>query len=212
MTQFTDDRLAEQRDAQTKQSTEVFYRWLGKHLEIPNTEATLKAFKRYTDFSDPLVESDFEFAWGNMKGSAKFDVTTRRVPPPSEVHAQLVEDICDLLRNPDPSGKGGRYSQFNIESVRAKMQSWTVAQLQARKDEIIRMQALNERPVSELKQMVRDAQQPQFEFPRLPRTFMEGMKLVPIDALFLRRLPTWELKKYVRIYGERAVNVRLVGE
>jgi hypothetical protein len=206
MTTFTEDKKAAADAAMIQQSTDIYRRWLAKkHPEIRDCEAVLLAFKRYMDFTDPLNEDDFEFALGNNPSISQYG--KHHVPTKDE----LIEDICELLRAPDPSGRGGRYSSFNIDSVRIKMQSWSVPQLQARKDEIIRAQALNKKPLSELKQMVHETQ-PQFGFPKLPRTFMDGMKSVPIDAMFLRRLPGWELKKYVRIYGERAINARLQGE
>jgi hypothetical protein len=205
-TTFKEDKKAAADAALIEQSTIKYRKWLvTKHPEIRDSDGLLKQFKGYMDFTDPLSADDFEFALGNMPSIAMYNkqhVSTKD---------ELIEDICESLRAPDPSGRGGRYSSFNIESVRSKMQSWSVPQLQARKDEIIRAQALNEKPLSELKQMVHEAQ-PQFGFPKLPRTFMDGMKSVPIDAAFLKRLPSWELKKYVRIYGEFAINARLAGE
>jgi hypothetical protein len=205
-TTFKEDKKAAADAALIQQSTAVYRKWLAtKHPKIRDCEAVVLAFQRYMDFTDPLNEDDFEFALGNNPSIREYG--KQHVPTKNE----LVEDICELLRAPDPSGRGGRYSSFNVESVRAKMQSWSLTQLQARKDEIIRAQALNEKPLSELKTMVHDAQ-PQFGFPKLPRSFVDGMKAVPIDAAFLKRLPSWELKKYVRIYGEFAINVRLAGE
>src|SRR5260370_5257065 len=68
MTQFTDDRLTQQRQALIQQRTKVFQRCLSKHPEHPYTIATLRAFKRYIDFTDLLKEDEFEFACGNMRG------------------------------------------------------------------------------------------------------------------------------------------------
>ena len=205
-TTFKEDKKAAADAALIQQSEAVYHKWLAtKHPEIRDCEAVLLAFQRYMDFTDPLNEDDFEFALGNNPSISEYG--RQHVPTKTE----LVDDICELLRAPDPSGRGGRYSSFNIDSVRSKMQSWSLPQLQARKDEIVRAQALNKKPLSELKQMVHEAQ-PQFGLPKLPRTFMDGMKAVPIDAGFLKRLPSWELKKYVRIYGERAINARLAGE
>ncbi len=205
-TTFKEDKKAAADAALIQQSTSVYRKWLAtKHPEIRDCEAVLSAFQRYMDFTDPLNEDDFEFALGNNPSIREYG--KQHVP----TKAELIDDICELLRAPDPSGRGGRYSSFNVESVRAKMQSWSLTQLQARKNEIIRAQALNEKSLSELKTMVHEAQ-PQFGFfPKLPRTFMDGMKAVPIDAAFLKRLPSWELKKYVRIYGP-AINARLAGE
>jgi hypothetical protein len=209
--QFEIDKQSAADAIQVAENMETLRRWLVvTHPGLVGT-ATEDAFTDYLGdkLLTPLNEDDFTLAFSFLK--TKMGFNPKRVPTPAEAKAALIDDICELLRAPDPSGRGGRYSSFNVKSVRAKMQSWSVEALQARKDEIIRAQALNERPLSELKTMVHDAQ-PQFRFPKLPRTFMDGMKSVPIDAMFLRRLPSWELKKYVRIYGEFAINARLAGE
>jgi len=219
MTQFTDDRLAEQRDAQIQQSTEVFYRWLSKHPEIPNTEATLGAFKRYTDFSDPLVDSDFEFAWGNMKGSAAYDITTRRVPPPAEVHAQLVEDICEKLRSPDGTGAGGRYSDDNLTSLRLQMKYWSIDQLKAKLATVTSKQAQSQLSVPELKQIVRDSQpKRRFDgYPTLPAFIVpQGqIQAVKCDSAYLLGLAKNEYYEYRRMisrFGSPQISERQRGE
>jgi len=47
------------------------------------------------DFTDPLTEDDFDFAY---TGNIRSNIVLQRVPKPAEVHAQLIDDICDLLR------------------------------------------------------------------------------------------------------------------
>jgi hypothetical protein len=160
MTQFTDDRLTQQREALIQQSTEVFQRWLSKHPEIPNSIATLGAFKRYMDFTDPLTEDEFEFAWGNMKGSSQYGVTTRRVPTPQEVREDLVEQICAALRNPDGSGRGGRYSDENLKALRMQMKYWTIPQLQEKLSSVVSKQVYSKLSVEELRRIT-NTKQPQ---------------------------------------------------
>src|SRR5260221_4908604 len=178
-TTFKEDKKAAADAALIQQNEAVYHKWLAtKHPEIRDTDGLLKQFKDkfQESFTEPLNEDDFEFALGNMPSTVVYN--KQHVP----TKAELIEDICELLRAPDPSGRGGRYSSFNIKSVRSKMQSWSLEQLKARKDEIVRAQALNKKPLSELKQMVHEAQ-PQFGYPKLPRTFIDGMT-VPIDAMF----------------------------
>jgi hypothetical protein len=209
--QFEIDKQNASDATQVAENLEKLRHWLAVTYPGLVCAATEGALKGY--LGDKLLtslnEDDFALAFTLLKEKMNFN--GKRVPTPAEVKAASIDEICELLRAPDPSGRGGRYSSFNIQSVRTKMQSWSIEALQTRKDEIIRAQALNEKPISELKQMVHDAQ-PQFGFPKLPRTFIDGMKSVPIDAMFLRRLPIWEFKKYVRLYGERAINARLAGE
>jgi hypothetical protein len=72
---------------------------------------------------------------------------------------ELIDEICDLLRAKDPSGRGGKYGAFNIQAVRKQMlegRDWGIEKLQARKEEIIREQTLTKRPPAELKQMVKE--------------------------------------------------------
>lgn len=209
--QFEQDIQKTAEATQVYENIESLRRWLkATHPGLTGT-GTENAFVDY--LGDKLYtllnEDDFASAFEFLKHQVNF--MPKPVPTPAEAKAALIEEICDLLRAPDPSGKGGRYSAFNIEVVRKKMQSWELGALEARRDEIVRAQELNQLPVSELKQIVRDAQ-PQFGYPKLPRTFIDGMKMVPIDAQFLRSLPVWEFKKKVRIYGEKAINARLRGE
>ena len=56
----------------------------------------------------------------------------------------LIEQICDLLSSPDGTGRGGKYSNFNLLAVRRQMVEgqWSLEKLQARKDEIVREQTM----------------------------------------------------------------------
>ncbi len=219
MTQFTDDRLTQQREALIQQSTEVFQRWLSKHPEIPNTIATLGAFKRYMDFTDPRTEDEFEFAWGNMKGSATYDIITRRVPPPAEVHAQLVEDICEKLRSPDGTGAGGRYSDENLKALRLQMRYWSIDQLKAKLESVTSKQAQSQLSVPELKQIVRDsAPKRRFDgYPTLPAFIVpQGqVQAVKCDAAYLYGLAKQDFYEYRRMvsrFGSAQITERQRGE
>ena len=199
MTTFTEDKQAAENAASIEKSTAVYRKWLAaKHPEIHDTKGLLKQFQEYMDFTAELNQDDFEFALQHMPDTAVYN--KQHVP----TKAELIDDICDLL-----SEKGGPYSAFNVKSIRTKMQSWSLEALKARKDEIIRVRTLNQLPVSELKQMVHDAYQPQSGFPKLPRTTMDGRV---IDTAFLRRMPLWEFKKFKLLYGDSAINARLAGE
>jgi|HubBroStandDraft_4_1064222.scaffolds.fasta_scaffold243956_1 hypothetical protein len=220
LSQYEVDRYAAAAEEQKASNWEKLHRFLAKN-NITVGESIEKAFycQQCTDgictgkgdhlnnfgntFStQSLNEENFQFALDGALSSLR---TYARVHIPTK--QEVIDDICDLLSSPDRSERG-RYSNFNVASVRAKMASWTLEQLQARKDEIERAQALNKKPISELKQMVVDAR-PQFGFPRLPKSIMVGLSVVTIDRAYLRALPSWELRRYCKIYSQQAVDARL---
>src|SRR5271166_3622696 len=59
-----------------------------------------------------------------------------------EMKFDLVAEILNLLRSPDGTGRGGRYSDLDLKSLRLKLwqRDWTIEKLQARKDEIVEAQ------------------------------------------------------------------------
>jgi hypothetical protein len=131
---------------------------------------------------------------------------------------ELIEEICALLVSKDGTGRGGKYSNFNIQSVRRQMLDgqWSLAKLQARKEEIIREQALSKRPLSELKAMVKEHYNQPVAFPGWP-TLPEKMydpasrAWIAVDKDYLEmisRHDIFQFKRLVKLYGGPQVDHR----
>jgi hypothetical protein len=180
-------------DANDKAIIEIIARWIGSDV-IPTADLFMSAYEE-----NPA------------------DVINRMiVSPESKTRARLIEEICDLLRAPDPSGRGGRYSSFNIDSVRIKMDSWSLPQLQARKDEIVRTQILNKKPLTELKEMVHEAHRDTRRFrgyPNLPATIVPRgqVQAVRCDSAYLLNLARIDFHEYRRMvdkFGSDQITAR----
>jgi hypothetical protein len=221
LSQYEVDQCATAAEAQKASNWEKLHRFLFKnHIVIG--ESVEKAFycQECTDgictgkgdhlnhfgntFStQSLNEENFQTALDgrllSLKKYAKVHIPTKE---------EIISDILDLLRSPDPSGRGGRYSAFNLKSVEKQMQSWSLNALELRRDEIIREQDLVKLSASALRKIVVDAR-PQFNFPKFPRTQMQGMTVVQIDRAYLKSLPSHEIRRLCRIYSDAAVNARL---
>jgi hypothetical protein len=220
LSQYETDQCTTAAEAQKASNLEKLHRFLTKK-NIVVCQSTEKAFycQQCTDgictgkgdhlnhfgntFStQSLNEENFQIALDGRLSSLK---TYAKVYIPTK--AELIDEICDLLSSPDRSERG-RYSNFNVASVRAKTASWSLEALQARKDEIERAQELNKRPISELKALVASAR-PEYGFPRLPKSQMVGMQVVQIDRNYLKSLASYQLKRMVTIYGSFQINSRL---
>jgi hypothetical protein len=129
----------------------------------------------------------------------------------------LIDEICDLLRSPDGSGRGGRYSNFNLLAVRRQMieGQWSLEKLIARRAEIVREQTLAAKPVAELKAMVKEHYNQPVAFPGFPalpeRTYVRGQGWVTVDAGYLENLiheDMFSFRRLVRLYGSPQVDHR----
>jgi len=218
MTTFKEDKLAVEQSAQIQQSTDTFHRWLAmKHPEIRDCESVLNRFKGYMDFTDPSSEDDFEFALGNMpdiRGYAR-----QHVPTPVEVHAQLVEAICEKLRSPNGDGVGGRYSDDNLTSLRLQMKYWCIDQLKAKLETVTSKQAQSQLSVPELKQIVRDSalRRRVDGYPTLPAFIVpQGqIQAVKCDSAYLLGLAKndfYEYRRMVSRFGSAQISERQRGE
>jgi hypothetical protein len=209
-TSFKEDKQAAAEAVLIQQGTAVFGRWLLKHPEA-NYDAAKKMLQEYMDFTGPLSEDDFEFAYGNLRNSNR--IMPKQVPTPAEAKAALIDGICDLLRSPDGTGREGKYSNFNLTALRKQMEHWEISALTARRDEIVRAQRMVKQPLPELKQIVREAHTDP-GFPRLPKTIVPAGQVVavPLDAAYIKKLEPWEIRRLSRIYGQAAVNARLAGQ
>jgi len=188
-----------------------FREFLKKHPEIPcaedgaPAESVQRLFEEYADFDDSLTESDFEFAYSNLKGN----ISLRRIPTEAETKADLINRIMELLQG---TNNAHWTIDHNIKSERTKMSFWSVEQLTARLDEVVRAQTLNAKPIGELKAIAASERQ-YVGFPTLGKAIVRPgtVRAVPLDAEYLRGLDSWELKKFVRLYGIDQVNDRLAG-
>lgn len=129
----------------------------------------------------------------------------------------LIEDICGLLQAKDQYGKGGKYGAFNVKAVRRQMIEgrWTRDKLIARRDEIIREQALTKKPMAELKQMVHAHYNQPVQFPGFPtlpeKMYERGQGWVDVDAAYLENLiraDIFSFKRLCRLYGSAQVDHR----
>lgn len=190
---------AAQAAAQRDENLAVYQRWLATHPEIKDCTATLKSVEEFCDFGMPLAMADLDFALSNG-----IQVAKQSVPTESAVKADLIDRICELIASKDGTGRDGKYSTYQLEQERKKYQFWTVEQLTARLDEVVRKQTLSVKPVGELQEVVRSHYAPQNQRPALPAEFTA-------QRLKDRSFPVSELKKLIRMYGADGVNDRLFG-
>lgn len=92
---------------------------------------------------------------------------------------------------------------------------WTIQKLQARKDEILREQVLTQRPLAELKQMVKAHYNQPVAFPGFPtlpeRTYVRGKGWTNVDAAFLETLireDSFEFRRLCRLYSAAQIDAR----
>jgi hypothetical protein len=209
---FAMSRREDAYKAQLAAQTDAFKRWFEeKHPEIKYGEAVLKAFRE--DMGDSFLtatEDDFQYC---------LDTTTvgfsrRRVPTEAEVKQDLIQEILDLLRSPDGTGREGKYSNFDLKQLEVKMRGndWTVEKLTARRNEIISKQEMSKQPIEEVVKVLQNARQ-YTGYPQLPKTIVRPgtVRAVTLDAPYLKALDVWELKRLNRLYGIDQVNDRLAG-
>jgi hypothetical protein len=192
-------------------SQTAFKQWLAKHPEVPDCDAVENLFREYADWDDALTEADFEFAYGNLRGN----ITLQKVSPPptdEQVKAALIEKICSLIASSN-QGRDGKFDSYNLITERTKMNFWSIPELAARLEDVIRKQSMAAKPISELQTIVRSARK-YVGFPQLGRTVVAPgtVHAVNLDAAYLRGLDSWDLKKLCRLYGVEQVNARLAGK
>jgi len=209
MSDLKQDRVAAQQKAQADANETLLTQWLVKHPELRDCTAVRNVFRDYMDFTDPLTEADFDFAYGNV-GS---QIGKQYVPTEAETKQALIEKICELIASKDGTGRDGKFSVHQLQTERTKMGFWNIQQLTARLDEVVRKQQMVKQPLSELHQVLQDSRQYQ-GYPKLPSQMVPAGKVraVPVDAAYIRGLDVWELKRLNRLYGAEQVNARLRGE
>jgi hypothetical protein len=213
LSRFEQSRREDAYQAQFAAQTEVFKRWFEeKHPEIKYGQAVLNVF--LDDMGDAFLtatEDDFQYC---------LDTTTvgfsrRRVPTETEIKQDLIQEILDLLRSPDGTGREGKYSNFDLKQVEINMMrgnDWTVEKLTARRNEIISKQEMSKHPIEEVVKVLQNARQ-YTGYPQLPKTIVRPgtVRAVTLDAPYLKALDVWELKRLNRLYGIDQVNDRLAG-
>jgi len=207
---FEINKREDAREALLMEKTASFQRWLEEtHPEIRFGEALLNEVKDYMQGAFLTAEdADFEYTLSQIDTR----YSRQRVPKPAEVKQSLIDEICDLLRSPDGTGREGKYSNFNIDAIRKQMQYWDISKLQARRDAIVRAQALNKVPVPVLKAAVKEARtdrSPYPGFPQLPQSTWNGKTHVPVNAAFFKSLDAYEIRRWNLLYSPEQVNARI---
>jgi hypothetical protein len=131
--------------------------------------------------------------------------------PVERQKAQLVEDILDLLASKN-NGRDGKYDSFNLKSEKTRMGSWSLDALRTRLNEIRTKQQMASQSVATLKAAVAEARADHRRypgFPELPKTVWWNGSHVPVNAAFFRGLDAFEIRRYNRLFSEKAVNDRI---
>lgn len=120
---------------------------------------------------------------------------------PEEQKEQLINEVCELLRSPDGTGKGGKFSDADLKNERARISHWTVDAIIRRKNEIQLAQSLQPKSAAEIREGLSQL-----------RASQEGRKVIPaeITAQLLRNDISL-LKHWIRAVGVDVVNDRLFG-
>jgi len=207
MTQYEQDKLAVESAAQDTQNLAIYKGWLVQHPHVADCIANEKVFREYMDFSDELTEADFDFAYGNLGDRV---LAIQRVPTAEETKAALIDKIIERLQTTN-----NKHWQIphNVQIERAKMQFWSLEQLTARLNEVVRAQTLNALSPEERQKIVVEARR-YTGYPQLSKTVVRPgtVRAINLDAAYLRTLDPWDLKRLCRLYGTEQINARLRGE
>jgi hypothetical protein len=127
---------------------------------------------------------------------------------------QIIQDILSLLASKD-NGRDGKFDSFNLRSEAKRMESWSLDALRNRLNGIRTRQKMAATDLGTLKAFVADAHAYKRRYPgypELPRQVWNGTTHVPLNAAYIKALPSFELKKLVRLYSAEQVNSRLRGD
>ena len=131
--------------------------------------------------------------------------------PVEKSKEQITEDILSLLASKN-GGRDGKFNEFNLQSEKSRMASWSLEALRVRLAEIKAKQHMSTTPVSVLKAFVMDAHTDKRKypgFPELPRQIWNGTAHVAVNASFFRGLDAHEIRRYTRLYSDAQVNERI---
>lgn len=115
---------------------------------------------------------------------------------------ELIDAICELLRNPQGGTSGGKYSDHNLKTYRTNVLRFqTKEALQARKAEILEAQRLAAMSPEAIKAQLKAQRHEEIMSGKLPSEFTKEVLVQNIA----------KLKFCVRNWGMKAVNDRLAG-
>jgi hypothetical protein len=209
MNQFQKDQLKAQADELRRQSEAAFERWLKRAPQVIDCTANRKAFAEYADWEDGLTESDFEFAFGNLKDRLALQslrqAKARIENTEAEQKASLIDEIIRLLET-----GGARNTAHDLQTERAKLGFQSVPQLQARRDSIVCSQAAAAKSVSQLRAELTEARRDTRRYPGypdLPQEWVPPGKVlaVKVDSKFLKSLGAG-LRSWCGRYGFEQIN------
>ena len=197
--------------AQKEANITTYQAWVVKHPEFYDCEANrnmLFGTYGYMDFTDPLSESDLDFAYGNLKTH----LALQHVPTPEETKAALIDKICSLIASSN-EGRDGKFDSHNLNTERTKMNFWSIQELATRLEDVMRKQSLASKPIGELQQIVQSARK-YVGYPQLGKTVVPPgtVHAVNLNAAYLQSLDAYALKRLCRLYGIEQVNNRLAGK
>lgn len=121
------------------------------------------------------------------------------------IHDQVIAEYLDLLE------QHSRQTPATLRLEKAKMQNMTLLEARERLSALKLRQKMSAQPITELKQIVRDAHEQSYGYPTLPKSIWQNGGFVAITPEYLRSVDVYELKRLNRIYGIAAVNARLNG-
>jgi len=124
--------------------------------------------------------------------------------------SQLTEEILSLIASKN-QGRDGKFDSFSLKAEENRLKHFSTEALRQRLSDIKVKQKMSSQPVGVLKQMVSDAR-PAPGYPTLPKQLFENGRTVTVDALYLKALDPYSLKRICRIYSTEAVNQRASGE
>jgi hypothetical protein len=207
MSQHKQDKLNAQANELRRQSEAAFERWLKRNPEVVDCIANRKAFEAYADFSDGLTEADFDFCYSNIRSLLALQSTEQakewKAETLADMRAELTEKIIQLLRT-----GGARMTEHNLQTERTKCAYRSVAQLQARLDEIVGRQVAGKKSVPQLRTEVREATKTNVGYPDLPHEWVPPgrVRAVKVDAAFIRSLSGPTLRQWAARYGFEQIN------
>src|SRR5262249_8807530 len=122
--------------------------------------------------------------------------------------------LADMLRN---SVSEKTLSDYDLRQWRVRASTWSLRQLRQYKRELdFKAEHKTAQQAKDYLRNVRKAEhdRPYPGFPTLPRRGIPKrgpIQTIEFDAEYLKSLDAWELKRFVRVYGEQQINDRLAG-
>lgn len=128
--------------------------------------------------------------------------------PLAKAKEQVIDEYLELL------AAHSRQDRYSLDAERKRLNHLPLEVCRQKLDEMKRRQKMGTQSTSELKQMLRDANPYQSNFPgypNLPTTMWDSAagKHVTVDAAYLNGLArndVWQLKKLCRIYGSAQID------